>query len=626
MPGGQQQKHAELGAPWAVQYSPARSCHLVLGDGSGTFSLPPRAEAETNIWCNWTILGGPQKHLLVYIQGFQGTDGCAKNQDKIIFQGVLSRVETQAVYACHNRGTLIFATQAAALHIVLLASLPSQYGHFKGHYYVFRDSGTRGLSSDTMAPQEPVQEASKKASWRMAVTKDWLPTLRASPGPPRAPAGGKVQPELVSPTEEAQHPPGLLESAQSGANLSKLELDECGQLQDERELDRSLEDRGSEGAEGDVLVGLSPAQQGAEVSAAEPAEAELVSALLTCCPPASVPCPEVPSSSADVSATPPGLGEASASLLDEVASAAPGTQTPVLEEPLLTRNTKPAPLYPSPAVTAGGVTSPGEGPEELLDLLSALPSLENDTELQAQHHPGDVLFEVTAEINPQGWIPPDDRELQKGLLDSMKNYIQQNLKLPAKRVSEVKLKEIKRTSGANLLLRLWLQLKPEDRNLSALLHSQLQQLPGARAGPEEPQLVSLLVEDVDECGAGPSLCGEQAECFNRPGTYLCRCREGYEDRSPTRSGTSCVPAPRSGTVFLQYADILVGASLVAALAMLVAAGAMCRQRWSCRKSPSPEEPAGRAEEEPALELPALGECLRLDPFQLKLRARTPEWL
>ncbi|NXN14659.1 AGRE2 protein, partial [Indicator maculatus] len=163
--------------------------------------------------------------------------------------------------------------------------------------------------------------------------------------------------------------------------------------------------------------------------------------------------------------------------------------------------------------------------------------------------------------------------------------------------------------------------------LSVLLHSQLQQLLGAAAGAEELRLVSLLVEDVDECGAGLSLCGEQAECFNRLGTYLCRCRKGYEDHSSTESGTLCIPAPRSGSLFLQYADMLVGAAMVAALATLVAAGAMCWQRWSCRRrSPSPEEPAGSAAEEPALELRALGECLSLDPFQLKLRARTPEWL
>lgn len=68
---------------------------------------------------------------------------------------------------------------------------------------------------------------------------------------------------------------------------------------------------------------------------------------------------------------------------------------------------------------------------------------------------------------------------------------------------------------------------------------------------------------------------------------------------------------------------------MAALAMLVAAGTMCRvAKWRRRprRNPSPEEPPVRAAEEPVIQLHDLGECLRLDPFQLKLRARPPEWL
>ncbi|NXG46991.1 AGRE2 protein, partial [Psilopogon haemacephalus] len=163
--------------------------------------------------------------------------------------------------------------------------------------------------------------------------------------------------------------------------------------------------------------------------------------------------------------------------------------------------------------------------------------------------------------------------------------------------------------------------------LSVMLQSQLEQLLGPWAGAK--QLLSLLVEDVNECSTGVSLCGKEAECFNGLGTYLCRCKEGYEDHSPTKAGTSCIPALRSGIAFLQHADILVGAAIMAALAMLVAAGAMCRvgrQRWSCKGLPNPEEAPARTAEELGMELQDLGQCLRLDPFQLKLRARTPEWL
>jgi len=59
---------------------------------------------------------------------------------------------------------------------------------------------------------------------------------------------------------------------------------------------------------------------------------------------------------------------------------------------------------------------------------------------------------------------------------------------------------------------------------------------------------------VNECSSGVSLCGEEAECFNGVGTYLCRCKKGYEDHSPTKSGTLCVRTPQSGsdTVMFSY--------------------------------------------------------------------------
>lgn len=358
-----------------MEYFPVKSCHTVFQNGSGVFYLPLHVDIKANIWCNWTILAGSQKHILIYVQGFQGSDGCSKNQDKIIFQGVLSSVETKVVYACHHRGTLIFAAQATAVHVLFLSgsgSLSHEYRHFKGHYYVFRDSETARSSNDTVDLQEPVQEVSKQ-SWRAAVTRGLLPMLGASSGPSDG-ADGRIQPELESPDEEVQHPPALMEDAQSGANLSKLDLNECDQLQDETELERSLKEDSAEDREtkDDVLVEPSPAGQDAghkaELSALEIAkgDVELLSALVTTAPCRSVgvPSSEMASSSEGLFAKSSRLDEAGDSLSEEVFTAHP-MQSPVLEEALLNKSTKPSPLYPSPGVTAGDVVSPGERGEEL---------------------------------------------------------------------------------------------------------------------------------------------------------------------------------------------------------------------------------------------------------------------
>lgn len=75
--------------------------------------------------------------------------------------------------------------------------------------------------------------------------------------------------------------------------------------------------------------------------------------------------------------------------------------------------------------------------------------------------------------------------------------------------------------------------------------------------------------------------------------------------------------------------MLVGAALVAGLVLLVAFGVLCVTalcgRDPGRSGPRPEEEPA-VMEPPAVELHRLGECLQLDPFQLKLRARSPEWL
>ncbi|XP_063247686.1 uncharacterized protein LOC134547534 [Prinia subflava] len=631
VPEGQQGKHAELGPPWVTEYFPIRSCHLIFQDGSGTFYLPLlHADIEANVWCNWTIWAGPQKHIVIYVQGFQGSGGCGNNQDKIIFQGVSSSVETQVVFACHNRGTVIFAAQATEVQVLFLSGRGSrshEYRSFKGQYYVFREPESVGSSSDAVAaPQEPVQEISQKESWRTEMTKGLLSMLTAPPGPPAVPAAGRIQPDTVIPEEVAEHPPDLMEEGQSGANLSE-------RGQDETRLERNFKDSGSKGreTEDDLLVEPAPAGQDTGGKAEPPAleltkgDTEPGTALLTTvpCHPAGSPCSEMPSSSVGVSDTSPTLGQASDSP-SEVAAAAHHTQTPVLAEPPLNTSTNP-PLYPSLGVTAADVASL-EGRNE--DLFGLMSSVENDTGLQSQHHPGDVLFEVTAEIKPKDWIPHSGSEFRKGLLESLKNHIQKNLKLSANRVSEIKLKDVKRAGDANLLLTFWLHLEPEERNASLLLHSQLEELLGTSAGVEQLQLVSLFVEDVNECQAGVGLCGEEAECFNGVGTYLCRCKKDYEDRSPTKSGTLCVRTPRAGiSTFLRHADMLVGAALVAGLVMLVAFCVLCVTVLCGRapgRSPRPEEPAVR--EEPAMELQSLGECLQLEPFQLKLRARTPEWL
>ncbi|XP_039198915.1 uncharacterized protein LOC120307828 [Crotalus tigris] len=142
----------ELGIPWLSVYLPVKSCHIILKDKTGTFSPPSLNRIETNNWCNWTIWAGPHKHILIYIEGFEGKSNCDDSQDRILFQGILSSTENKVVYACRNHGMLIFATQAVAVYVVFLSEASSQnqsHKHFKGRYYIFEDyvNSTNGEKS-----------------------------------------------------------------------------------------------------------------------------------------------------------------------------------------------------------------------------------------------------------------------------------------------------------------------------------------------------------------------------------------------------------------------------------------------------------------------------------------------
>ncbi|CAH2253685.1 N-acetyllactosaminide beta-1,3-N-acetylglucosaminyltransferase 2 isoform X4 [Pelobates cultripes] len=146
-----------------LAYVPARSCHVQLTNESGKFSPPVfYGNMDTYLWCNWTILAGPGKHIIIYINGFQTNLNCDENQDEIIFEGVSSTVENSVVYACWNKYTHVYATEAVAVHIVFLwrsFSHISSSKYFEGKYYVFEDPDHRNTTSHHHCVLEPIMQS-----------------------------------------------------------------------------------------------------------------------------------------------------------------------------------------------------------------------------------------------------------------------------------------------------------------------------------------------------------------------------------------------------------------------------------------------------------------------------------
>nr|XP_032619182.1 uncharacterized protein LOC116815173 [Chelonoidis abingdonii] len=843
--------------PWLLLYLPVRSCHVTLKDEIGTFSPPAHSGIQTNIWCNWTIWAGPQKHILIYIKGFQGKEDCDENPDKIIFEGVLSSVERKVVYACKNQGTLIFATQAWAVHVVFLSksnSLNRERTYFKGQYYVFKDYET---SRSTAAPQEPVQKTTRRtkhgsirfypkspikryrglldfvktstahnenqqlnklptldkegwhkdgssprletffrfvlgnnthirllkavdnmtfsthdlkwqqftksldnensreekrsdflmvtpalnilrlniqneraqtiafgkltdrptihsnpvsetlhlkkpmksvemqsvkttksvgpqhssvALWRPAAMEDLqteaIQAVHRDPTPHRvlqslqgtwekqnirmtssqsfraAPIKDRevLQSNHVNDESVASHPAAFVEDFQPNAGLSRDSQEVAGLVQNVMNLERSIQESHSEhqthrkgNDKSDLYMKPASALKNVKLNVepfilGTPKKVLKTESILV-----TVALPNMLNVSSSYHAETTAtefksvlLSSTRSGPLGKTAAAAhlgtPGTQD---TEPPLIMSTKSPPSY----AASGGVSKDTaslkiEHERDSFDMASIFTSLKNDTTLESQHNPGDVLFEVTSEIEHKGWIPHSGDELKKAFMESIKLHIQKNLKLLVSKVNEIKLKEIKRTNDLKPTFTFWLHLKPEERNLSVLLHSQLNDLIGKSMGAEKLQMALLSVRDVNECNSGIGMCGDEADCLNEDGTYLCRCKKEYEDRSPTKSGTLCVRIPQSGIGGLfSYLEILVGTTVFFIFILVVVASSLCtilRKRSTkkvCIEEPVASETPSAQSQLPvsSINLSNLGDHLILDPFRPKLRAKPPEW-
>ncbi|XP_061478273.1 uncharacterized protein LOC133382812 isoform X2 [Rhineura floridana] len=722
----------ELGFPWLLLYLPIKSCHVIFWGEAGTFSPPVLSRIQTNSWCNWTIWAGPHKHILIYIEGFEGKSECEGNQDKIIFQGVLSSVESKVIYACRNHGTLIFATQAVAVHVVFLSTASSQnhnHKHFKGRYYIFEDyeistgdegsvlksnnsvgfspksyiinsqdildfvKTSRKLSNEKGLPatikdrwEENGSTTSLEASTRPTAsllkttenltlkpldmkkmhiakppingtrignetlsgnlkktlvlgssnsenaeklvmykptassasphvsqkvrmvaklvaakdhgtttesanvqnsghnTTNWGPTnmrdtIKAIFGISAFTSGNTFPQEFMQeqktpipspktiPEKKQEH---IHQSFQSNSEYSRKSMDEM-ESQQHFELQEALKGEQVENQFNSEENGNSALHKASAAAVGENVfhEVELLTAEVPNISTAKAQShlntfgyPNVLHAPSQRMVNSNHIGTTSTTTLDLQAVHSNSTQmgtavtsqlnnsvTRYKEHPQK-RRTKPNPSRsPSDQVSSHETSLNAE--IHFYDRDSVSRSHENYSVLESQHNPGDLLFEISFGIEHKGWIPPVGSELEKDLIDSIKSRVEKKVKLFSNKIKEVKLKEIKREgetemerqNGPNLIFMFWLHLTPEEKNISHLLHLQLEDLSGASMGPGKVQTV--VVKDVNECNSGIGLCGDEATCLNGYGTYLCQCKEEYEDHSSTKSGTLCIRSPRS---------------------------------------------------------------------------------
>ncbi|XP_060086568.1 uncharacterized protein LOC132565967 [Heteronotia binoei] len=737
----------EWGFPWLMVYLPVKSCHVTLTGEAGTFSPPPFSSIQANHWCNWTIWAGPDKHILIYIEGFEGKPGCEENQDKILFQGVTSRPENRVTDACRNHGTLVFATQAVAARVVFLSKASPQIDgpkHFKGRYYIFEDYQT-SASADGDALPEALESGSRHGipSYKIHSRRisDFEKTGRIPSDVnirPVSREGRRNKTNTASSLKALPEPavsnyPIVSFSKSTASTLDMKEIEVIKPAADEHRTGslKKTVALGSNGLEGKEKATLSAASSydsqkfrtktnlmtaGIITTSAGPGknghapvhqrptyekdigrakfersgspswvtfpQVFLREQRLPVSPPKSI-----PEEDTHLVLQPwPSKTEISKKVSNvvefqqvEIKEAAGGERTSgqVVREgngdsyvagrsrshstELLSVNVPDkSTMKPRPHLTTSahpkvfrvvsslnvlnsdlmGITTTSQSQVVLPDSVFVFRPDENDSILESQHKPGDVLLEVTFGIEHRGWIPQDGSELEEDLIKSVKMQVREKVKFLSNKVKEIKLKEIKRKERSgrkrindpNLIFTFWLHLVPEEKNISHFIHSQLEGLDGTATGSGRIQQVS--VGDVNECSSGIELCGEEAICLNGYGTYFCQCKEEYEDQSENKSGTLCVRVPFSGLRFLySYMEIFVGVTVFFMALIVVATSVLCallrkkqtKKDLSVPEMASPNTHVAPPSQSVAFDLDNVGDLLTLDPARLKLRARSPEW-
>uniref|UniRef100_A0A8C6TZ93 EGF-like domain-containing protein n=1 Tax=Neogobius melanostomus TaxID=47308 RepID=A0A8C6TZ93_9GOBI len=168
---------------------------------------------------------------------------------------------------------------------------------------------------------------------------------------------------------------------------------------------------------------------------------------------------------------------------------------------------------------------------------------------RSPHLPGDLLFEVSVEVNVSRDSEPFN-DVAQTLLLSVKTLIRNQLK-PALVSLSVSSKRIKRLNGGVLFI-LWLQIgqRMSGHHTHEVVHSSLQRLIGSGLGFRQNQddsvIMSLSTADVNECDSQLVMCDPNADCVNHFGSYSCQCRTDFEDQSRSGTGTVCVDMKNIG--------------------------------------------------------------------------------
>ncbi|KAK2817545.1 hypothetical protein Q5P01_025736 [Channa striata] len=462
-----------------------QSCHQLLNADKGEFFSPDYLCSNPPLWCNWTIQVDPGKRIHLHLEDLTSDDTCYLKQDQTHVDEPAGHFGGHKILQKCWREAKFTSTSNTLYVVLLIGGWPNPpYRGFRGRYQAF------GLPV-VYNPQERFTERGRKPS---AALKDFS----------EAEPEQDYEDQASAPTDEV-----TWEDDEVSENYSRVH-----QLAAVPTVPVSTQRTSwSEQSVSKVLSRLSDTavhaaspQPAAQNPAARRRNVEEASA---------------PAETDDVP-------ETNTQSWNEETESADG----VVPEEFLS--------------LPGGPDA--EGTEQAVELLSdhrGTSRLRNDT--VNPHLPGDHLFEVAVEVDFTQDLEQTWDGQARSLLLSVKSLVREQLEALHTSLS-MSSKRIKRLN-AGVLYILWLQMGhgPGGPQVHRDVHSALQGLIATDVGQGKAVVTSVSTADVNECGTQLLLCDINADCVNHFGSYSCRCRPGFEDKSRLGSGgTACVDMRASG--------------------------------------------------------------------------------
>ncbi|KAF3688136.1 hypothetical protein EXN66_Car003808 [Channa argus] len=486
-PGG---RRSDGGAFFALQ-----SCHQLLSANKGEFFSPDYLCTNPPLWCNWTIQVDPGKRIHLQLEDLTSDSTCYLKQDQIHVDEPDGHFGGHKILQkCWRKAK--FTSSSSTLYVVLLiGGWPNQpYRGFSGRYQAFGQPVVRN-------PQEGFTDRGRKPSAGLEPFREVEPEQdyydQAS-----APTD-EVTWEEDEVSESHVHPPAAVPTVAASTRRTSWSGRIVSHVTS-HPLDTALHAASPQQHNHNQNHELKPAAHNPSArrrnvdEASAPAEMD------------AVPETNTQSKRGEVESADGENGRAVGQVSEE---------SPSLSE--------------------------GPDPEETEQAQPNMVELLKDP--TGTYH----LFEVAIEVDFTQDLEQTWDNQARSLLLSVKSLVREQLEALHTHLV-MSSKRIKRLN-AGVLYILWLQIghgpggPHVHKAVRSALHGLIAKDVSLREDHGKAVVTSVSTADVNECGTQLLLCDVNADCVNQFGSYSCRCRTGFEDKSRLGSGgTVCVDMKAAG--------------------------------------------------------------------------------